>query len=80
MDNVYKNIAEYNPNKKRKMLIVFYDMIADILSYKKINLIVTKLFIRARKHFFCFYYKILFWCDKKYYTKFYALFYYENSK
>ena len=34
MDDIYKNIEEYNPNKKRKMLIVFDDMIADILSNK----------------------------------------------
>ena len=34
MDDIYKNIEEYNANKKRKMLIVFDDMIADILSNK----------------------------------------------
>ena len=34
MDDVYKNIEEYNPNKKRKILIVFDDMIADMLSNK----------------------------------------------
>ena len=32
MDDVYQNIEEYNPNKKRKILIVFDDMIADIIS------------------------------------------------
>ena len=36
MDNIYKNIEEYSPNKKRKKLIVFDDMIADILSDKKL--------------------------------------------
>ena len=35
MNGIYKNIEEYNPDKKRKMLIVFYDMIADMLSNKK---------------------------------------------
>ena len=35
MDNIYKNIEEYNPNKKRKILIVFDNMIADMLSNKK---------------------------------------------
>ena len=35
MDNIYKNIVEYNPNKKRKILTVFDDMIADMLSNKK---------------------------------------------
>ena len=41
MDDIYKNIEEHNPNKKRKMLIVFDDMIADMLSNKKLNPIVT---------------------------------------
>ena len=36
MDDIYKNIKEYNPNKKRKILIVFDNMIADILSNKKL--------------------------------------------
>ena len=44
-----KNTEEYNPNKKRKILIVFDNMIADILSNKKLNLIVNKLFIRGKK-------------------------------
>ena len=44
MDNIYENIEEYNPNKKRKMLIIFYDMIADMLSNKKSNAIVTQCF------------------------------------
>ena len=49
MDDIYKNIEEYNPNKKRKILIVFDDMIADMFSNKKLNPIVTELFIRGRK-------------------------------
>ena len=49
MDNIYKNIEEYNPHKKRGILIVFDDMIADMLSNKKLNSIVTELFIRGRK-------------------------------
>ena len=36
MDSIYKNIEEYNLNKKRKTLIVFDDMIADVLSNKHI--------------------------------------------
>ena len=36
MDNIYKNIEAYNPNKKRKILIVFDDMIADMLSNEKL--------------------------------------------
>ena len=46
---IYKNIEEYNPNKKRKILIIFDDMIADMLSNKNLNPIVTKLFIGGRK-------------------------------
>ena len=41
MDNIYKNIEEYNANKERKILIAFDDMIAYMLSNKKINSIVT---------------------------------------
>ena len=49
MQDVYKNIQDYNPNKKRKILIVFDDMIADMISNKRLNPIVTELFIRGRK-------------------------------
>ena len=44
-----KNIEEYSPNKKRKILIAFDDMIADMFSNKKLSPIVTELFIRDRK-------------------------------
>ena len=49
IDDVYKHIEEYNPNKKQKILIVFDDIIAEMLCNKKLNLIVTKLFIRGSK-------------------------------
>ena len=49
MHDVYKNIDNYNLNKENKILIVFDDMIADIISNKKLNSIVTELFIRCRK-------------------------------
>ena len=42
MDNIYNNVEEYNPNKKRKIYI-------DMLSNKSLNPVVTKLFIRCRK-------------------------------
>ena len=48
MRNAYKNIEQYNP-KKRKILIVFDDIIADMLSNKKLNSLVYELFIRDRK-------------------------------
>ena len=49
MDDVYENVDDYNPSKKRKTLIVFDDMIADIMSSKKIQVIPKELFIRCRK-------------------------------
>ena len=49
MDHIYENIEEYNSNKKRKMLIAFDDMIADMLMNKNRNKMVTELFIRGRK-------------------------------
>ena len=49
MVDIYKNIEDYNSNKKRKILIVFDDMIADMLSNKKLNPVVTELFISGRK-------------------------------
>ena len=49
MRDVYKNIDEYNPDKENKILIVFDDMIADMIHNKKLNSIVTELFIRGRK-------------------------------
>ena len=49
MYDIYKNIEEYNPNTKREILTVFDDMIADMLSKKQLNPIVTRLFIKCRK-------------------------------
>ena len=46
---IYKNVQDYNPNKKRKILISFDDMIAKMLNNKKLNPIVTELFMRDRK-------------------------------
>ena len=52
MHCVYKNIDEYNSDKENKILIVFDDMIADMIHNKKLNSIVTKLFIRGRNWIF----------------------------
>ena len=49
IQDVYKNIDKYNPGKNRKTLIVFDDVIADMINNKKLNPIVTELFIRGRK-------------------------------
>ena len=49
MRDVYEYIEEYNPGKKSKVLMVFDDMIADMIANKKLNLVVTEPFIRGRK-------------------------------
>ena len=49
MKDVYKNIEEYNTDIKRKILIVFHDMIVDMINNKKLNSIVTELFFRGGK-------------------------------
>ena len=49
MQDVYKNIEDYNPGKKRKIIRVFDDMIADMINNKKLNPVVTELLIRGRK-------------------------------
>ena len=49
MHDVYKNIDDYKSDKENKILISFDDMIADMIHNKKLNSIVTKLFIRGRK-------------------------------
>ena len=48
MDNIYKNIQKYNPNKKRKILIAFDDIVDDVCSNKKLDPTVTELVIRSR--------------------------------
>ena len=49
MNDVYENIDNYNPKRKRKILIVFDDMIADIMTNKKFQSLIKELFIRCRK-------------------------------
>ena len=49
IDNIYENLEDYNPTKKRRVLIVFHDMIADMKSNKKLSPIVTELSLRGRK-------------------------------
>ena len=45
MDDVFENILDYNPSRKRKILIVFDDIIADILTNKKFQALIKELFI-----------------------------------
>ena len=49
MDDVYENINDYNPSRKRKILIVFDDMITDIMTNKKFQTIIKELFTTCRK-------------------------------
>ena len=49
MDNIYKNIEHYNKKRKRKVLIVFDDMISHVMSNKKEQQVLKELFIRCRK-------------------------------
>ena len=46
MDGIYQSIEEYNLNNKSKILIVFYDMVADMLTNKRLNTLPTEQFIR----------------------------------
>ena len=49
IDGVYENIDDYNPSRKRKVLILFHDIIADIMVNKKFQAIIKELFIRCKK-------------------------------
>ena len=49
MDDVYESIHDYNSSRKRKILVVFDDMIVDIMTNKKFQSIMKELFIRCRK-------------------------------
>ena len=49
MDDVYNNTDDYNTKRKREVLIVFDDMIADVMTNKKFQAIIKELFIRCRK-------------------------------
>ena len=79
-DYIYKNVEECNPNKKSEISIAFEEMIADKVSNKKLNLIVTVLYIRGRKLNTFFFVKQSYFSVQKNQTKFYALFYHENPK
>ena len=83
MDDIYKNIEERNPNKKRKILAFFDDLMSDILSNEKLNLIVTELSIRDRNlniFLFLLCNLILLWQKNIRLNSTHYLFYYENSK
>ena len=82
MEGVYKNINDYNPRRKRKILIVFDDMIADVKGNKKLQAIIEDLFIKLQKtqYFTCYYHTVLFFCSKRCKMKFNTLFDYDNKQ
>ena len=82
MQDVHKNIGEYNKDKERKMLMVFDDSIPDMINNKKLNSIVTELFIRSMKLniSLVFITQSYFKVPKDIRLNFTHFFYYENSK
>ena len=81
MDGIYKNIEEMNLNKKHKILIVFDDTIADMLSNKRLNRIVAELSIKDRQlNISLVFITQSYFAVSQNQTKFCSLFYYENSK
>ena len=80
MDDVYDSINDYNPNRRRKILIVFDDMIADIMTNKEFQAITNELFIRCRKIniSLVFITQSYFPVPKDVKIKFNTFFYYEN--
>ena len=82
MQDVYKNTEDYNSIKKRKILIIFDDMIADMINNNKLNPIVTELFIRGRNPniSIVFITQSYFKSSERCTIKFYTFFHNENSK
>ena len=79
MNDIYQNIDNYNPNRQRKMLIVFDNMIVNIKTNKKVVLMFTiNCLLYAEKYFTCVYHTVLFFCSKRCEIKFNALFDHED--
>ena len=66
MEDVYENINDYNSSRKRKILITFDDVIADIMTNEKFKAIIKELFIRCRKlNISLVFITVLFFCSKR---------------
>ena len=79
MGDIYEDINDYNPSRKRKVLIILEDMIADIMTNKKFKGIIKELFIRCRKlKILLVFITVLFFCSKRCKNKFNTLLGYEN--
>ena len=80
INDVYENIDDYNPNRQRKILIVFDEMIADIMSNKKFQAIIKELLIRCKKlNISLVFNTVLFFGSKRCEIEFNTLFGYENK-
>ena len=79
MDDILNNIEDYNKKRKRKVLIVFDDMISHVMSNKKAQQVLKEFFIRCRKLniSLCFFNSILFQCSKRCKIKLYPLHYFQ---
>ena len=81
MDDVYEDIDNYNPKRNKKVLIVFDDMIADIMTNKRFQAIIKELFIRCRKlNISLVFITQSYFCSKRSQTKFNTLFDYEDHQ
>ena len=82
MKDDYKSIEECNIEKKRKVLIMFDDLIVDMIRDKNFHPVVTELFIMGQKlkNYFGVYYTGTHSCTKFYKSKHYALLHHEDSK
>ena len=81
MDDVYENIDDYNPIRKRKKIIAFDDMIADIMTNRRFQAIIKELFVRCRKlNISLIFITVLFLCSKRCQIKFNTLFDHENKQ
>ena len=79
VDNVYENLEDYKQAKKRRVLIVFNDMIEDMESNKELGPVVTELFLREKKIKFSLVFKLKsYFKMSKTKTKWEILFYHEN--
>ena len=78
MNSVYNSIEKHNPGKEQEVLIVFDNMIADMISNKKLHLAITELFIRGRKLNISLV-LIIQSCVKRFKTKQDTFFYHEDS-
>ena len=77
IDDVFENTVDYNPSRKRKVLIVFDEMMADIMSNQKFQTIIKELIVNIS---LVFYHSVLFFCSKRCEIKFKTLFDYENQQ